>query len=225
MDRPSTELRGWRPSDQLPCFIFVETNLARDVRALLDLSRRFPRQPGGNSSPGPRLGLHVSLLLTYQLPEPLMVGPEDVARVDAAKELEFAHEGIEELLKLIRVGCFVPAIRRVLLSGYSSVLRQDRHIGVSVAPGGMGREGWDAVRLRSCRYSHLEHRDLEGRVCRHRVGCRRSRPSADVDQCLGHSSARQRTEEQPQPVPDFWAQTRWYAYGPTSVARPRQSAR
>jgi hypothetical protein len=28
-----------------------------------------------------------------------------------------------------------------------------------------------------------------------------------------------------QPAPDFWAQTRWYADGPTSVARPRQSAR
>ncbi len=186
-DRP-TELRGWRPSDQLSCFIFIETDLARDVRALLDFGRRFPGHPGHNSSPRSRLGLHVSLLLSYQLPEALMVGSEDVTRVDAAKELQLAHEGIEELLKLIRVACFVPTIRRrVLLGGHSSVLRQDRHpIGLSVVPSGIAsgplgdREFCDRTAT-----PDPANRDSEGGVCRHRL-----QDAGAVDPALTLTSAR-----------------------------------
>jgi hypothetical protein len=44
-----------------------------------------------------------------------------VARVDVAKELQLAHKDFEELLKLIRVACVVPASKRLLWLGHGSL--------------------------------------------------------------------------------------------------------
>jgi hypothetical protein len=44
-----------------------------------------------------------------------MVGPEDVSRVDVAKELQLAHEDNEEPPKVVGVACLAPAFGIALL--------------------------------------------------------------------------------------------------------------